>query len=80
MGDMADDYDLYGPDPYDDDEQELMVLKILELKAETGKAYLVVTEDFHEWWLPKSQCNYVKEDKVMEIPGWLLDKKMEEEP
>ena len=79
MSDTTDDIDWYDPDDYDDEPDELVELEILEMKAETEKAYLVVTKDFQEWWLPKSLCTCNKESKSIDVPEWLRDKKLEEE-
>jgi len=50
----------------------------VELKMETGKAWLV-SDGMHEAWLPKSQCELEKvRDKhlwMLTAPEWLLHDK-----
>lgn len=45
-----------------------------ELIHETDDAYLVSDGD-EEYWLPKSQTDYNKQDGTFSVPVWLAEKK-----
>lgn len=61
------------------------VVTILECSKQTDKAYLLrmyglnkisgQKVEFETWW-PKSQVEYKDGDKEVEVPEWLLEKKL----
>lgn len=67
--------------------QDTEVVTVLECQRQTEKAYLFkmygknrITGqqvEFETWW-PKSQVRYQDGDKEIEVPEWLLEKKLED--
>ena len=50
-------------------------LDIKEIKNQTEKAWLVVFEETEtEHWIPKSIGKLMKNDKIIRIPEWLVEK------
>ena len=45
-----------------------------ELRHETEKAYLLFDGD-KEVWVPKAQCEWDQQEKVMQMPEWLAHSK-----
>jgi hypothetical protein len=45
-----------------------------EIHAETEKAWLVFDGSIEEW-VPKSQCDYNKDEKTFSMPEWLAKDK-----
>lgn len=63
------------------------IVTVLECSRQTDKAFLLKMYgrnkvsgekvEFELWW-PKSQVQYLEGDKDVEVPEWLLEKKLEE--
>ena len=57
------------------DDDKILTIKYSSIKAQTGKAYLIMFPDNTSSWLPKSQIKLKTKTNEIKIPKWLAREK-----